>query len=403
MTALETKTESPREPFEGSAHRLECLDSIRGLAALAVVFCHVTSFSFIWPQSWIKWTKYPLIEMPFDGKGAVAMFFVLGGFVLARPYISGPPRLNLPAFYIRRFIRIWFPWFCAFVVTLVFRVFLFRNYGTHPEQNLILWRDPIELKDILLQCVFCLYRLGGHLMPQDWSLGIELIGSALIPVFVVIARKQWHFVWLTALAILFVTFVPQAALNPGGGGFYVSFILGVLLAKHQSTLVARLRQLGHPARVLIFLAGLSAYEAQRIADHFGYNGLNMAALVWVIMSVGSSLIILTTLSSRRISYCLTVKPVLWIGKVSYSIYLLQMIVLLCLLPAVIAALNKFGIGPSFWMLPLCLLVAFAATVVLAAPFYRFVELPSIAFGHYVSARFKNKVRQPVPLQPTATN
>jgi peptidoglycan/LPS O-acetylase OafA/YrhL len=381
---------NPREPFERSAHRLESLDSIRGLAALAVLFSHVADAVFIWPESWIKWSKFPLISIAFDGTAAVAMFFVLSGFVLARPYVSGAAApIHLPVFYFRRFIRIWFPWFCAFAVTLACRCFLFRDYATQPLQDPRYWHAPVLLKDVLLQCVFFVHGKA-QLLPQDWSLGVELIGSALIPLFVAIARRPRHLVWLSVLAVVSLVAVPRPDYFPAGGGYYVSFIIGILIARHQETLVAWMKDLTVSRRILILLAGFALYQVRRPLDHLGCNGLHLARTIWLSLSVGAGLIILSTLSSRRLASFLTTKPILWIGRISYSVYLLQIAVLLCLMPPAVALLNKLGFGPSPWIFPFCLVISFAATVVLATPFYKFVELPSIALGHYVSAKLKKK-------------
>ncbi|HEV2330958.1 MAG TPA: acyltransferase [Verrucomicrobiae bacterium] len=381
---------NPLEPFERSARRLESLDSIRGLAALAVLFSHVGNSVFSWPESWIKWSKYPLINMAFDGTAAVAMFFVLSGFVLARPYVSGAAApLNLAVFYVRRVIRIWFPWFCAFAVSLVCRCFLFRDYATQPPQDPRLWHEPVVLRDVLLQCIYFVHGRS-QLLPQDWSLGVELIGSALIPLFVAVARWPLHLVWLPVLAVVSVLAVPQREYFPGGGCYYVSFIIGVLIARHQETLVTWLKCLTVSRRVLILAAGFALYQARRPLDHLGYNGLHLGRTVWLIMTAGAGVIILSTLSSRRLAALLTTKPILSIGRISYSVYLLQIVVLLCLLPPVIAMLNKLGFGSSPWMFLFCLVTSFVATIALATPFYKFVELPGIALGHYVSAKLKKK-------------
>ncbi|MGH8024104.1 MAG: acyltransferase family protein [Limisphaerales bacterium] len=379
-----------REPFERSAHRLECLDSIRGLAALAVLFSHVSNSVFVWPQDWIRWSKFPIINVAFDGTAAVAMFFVLSGFVLARPYVSGAgAALNVPIFYIRRVIRIWFPWFCAFAVSLACRALLFCDYGTHPPQDPRLWHVPVLLKDVLLQCAFLVHGRA-EILPQDWTLGVELIGSALIPLFVALARRPVHLAWLLAFAVMAMICVPRDDYFPAGGAYYASFIIGVLIARHQVALIAWLKNLTVKRRLLILLAGVALYEARRPADHFGFNGMHLARTVWLLMSAGAGLIMLTTLSSRRLAALLTKKPILWIGRISYSVYLLQFVVLLCLLPAAIAMLNKLGFAASPWMFPFCLAIAFAATVGLSAPFYQFVELPGIALGHYISAKLKKR-------------
>ncbi len=43
------------------------------------------------PSDWTidtSWIQWPLINLLFDGDAAVTLFFVLSGFVLARPYVK---------------------------------------------------------------------------------------------------------------------------------------------------------------------------------------------------------------------------------------------------------------------------------------------------------------------------
>jgi hypothetical protein len=70
--------------------RIEFLDSIRGLAALFVLLSH-TIGAFAWPASFFAMARWPFISILFDGKAAVAMFFVLSGYVLAKPYVEIVP------------------------------------------------------------------------------------------------------------------------------------------------------------------------------------------------------------------------------------------------------------------------------------------------------------------------
>ncbi len=377
------------QPSEPSVQRIETLDSIRGLAALAVLFGHAIGM-FLWPAGWVQWTKYPLLNAAFfDGRSAVTMFFVLSGFVLARPYVSGPrAALNIPVFYIRRIIRIWLPWFCAFALSLICRLWLFHVYPTRPKDIFVFWQQPIRWQEILLQCGFLFHSLTARLVPQDWSLGVELIGSALIPLFVALARRPLHWLWLSLLALALYFVVPRDDLF-SSGCYYVSFILGVLLARHHERLIAWLKQLNFYCRSGLLLVGLALYEMRRAEDHFGFNGWTADRIAWVICSVGCVFIIAATLSSRRIGAFLTIRPVVWIGRVSYSIYLLQFIVLLCIMPPLFAWLNRMGFGPSPWMLPLDVFTALVLTLALAWPFYRVAELPSIDLGHWVSAKLKN--------------
>ena len=122
-----------------TTQRLEALDSIRGLAALAVLFGH-TCGTFVWPVSWVKWIRWPLFNMAFDGRSAVAMFFVLSGFVLSRPYVSSiSPPLNVPVFYIRRLFS-----------NLVAMVLRFCGWSGLPPLAVFPIRNPTPPRPLLL-------------------------------------------------------------------------------------------------------------------------------------------------------------------------------------------------------------------------------------------------------------
>ncbi len=59
--------------------RILAFDSLRGLAAVVVVFCHFRLAFTNAPPAWFIW---PL----FAGHQAVTVFFVLSGYVLSLPY-----------------------------------------------------------------------------------------------------------------------------------------------------------------------------------------------------------------------------------------------------------------------------------------------------------------------------
>ena len=141
-------------------HRLEFLDSIRGLAALAVLLGH--SFIFVWPLAVGQVISWPFVHIIVDGHAAVVMFFVLSGFVLTRPYFlttaGQPPRqMNVPAFYLRRFARIWMPWLAVFGLSALAQVTIFHPWKTIPPENDWygwFWHAPLTWKNFFLQCVF---------------------------------------------------------------------------------------------------------------------------------------------------------------------------------------------------------------------------------------------------------
>jgi peptidoglycan/LPS O-acetylase OafA/YrhL len=102
--------------------------------------------------------------------------------------------------------------------------------------------------------------------------------------------------------------------------------------------------------------------------------------------MGCALILLASLSSRRIQAVLNLSPLVFLGKISYSVYLLQFIIILCLLPPWIHCLNLIGMEKPVWLLPLSLIFSVGVTVGLSALSYRYIETPCIELGQWLSKK-----------------
>jgi len=368
--------------------RLEFLDTIRGLAAMAVLLGH--SIVFKWPPAILHLLNFPFLNILFNGEEAVAMFFVLSGFLLSRPYfISGqqgqPPRkLFLPTFYLRRFTRIWLPWFFAFVLSALAQMSIFRDWTTSLPTNEwfhTFWRVPFTFENALRQCLFIMHDPKIQLLNQDWSLGIELKASILLPLFIFLCGvwSPW-----SLLAVSTVWLVLS-----GMGYAYCSFILGVILARHSGRVLAGLEAKPLPVKAGLLMLGLLFYEAHHfVTDWLGYSWA--VRYSWVITSAGCMLILLASMSSRRIQATLHLPPLIFLGRISYSIYLLQFIVILCVLPAWMHLLNLWGIQRTVWLFPLNFIASVCLTLGLATLCHLWVEKPCIELGHRLSRKIQAK-------------
>ena len=352
--------------------RLAALDSLRGLASLAVLFGHTLTVCE-WNSGFSRWL---LVNNLFDGRSAVTMFFVLSGFVLTLGHLGESRKpLNLVPFYARRATRIWLPWFAFFLLSLLAKTYFhFSLPQTIPPltaYHLSFWTQDITFIDVLRQMIFQLYNSERVLLPQDWSLGIELRASLLIPFFLIFARKSWIVLAAAAWVIAWV--------KPSGGFYYASFAIGVITAQLHA------RQTYLVNSWVLLLAGYLLYQSRWIyevarlcPDSIGERE------IWLIGAVGCGLLILAALR------CLTLRRILehpllaHLGRVSYSLYLVQVIVLLCLAPWIVKALNTLGVLSGAWLQLLLLLAVTSICLILADLGERWIEVPCIHLGKFLT-------------------
>jgi peptidoglycan/LPS O-acetylase OafA/YrhL len=190
-------TVPPREPGNVKPSplvRLRALDGLRGYAALAVVFCHafITNPVYLatlttrvaaprWSTAW--WLAHPPLNLIWAGQQAVLIFFVLSGLVVSLPFVKG--NTGWLGYYPRRFVRLYLPTWAAVGLAVVIAEIVRRHavpgesiwvaYHTNPHWS-GLQRDVILVTGPDL--------LNGPL----WSLRWEVLFSALLPVYVLLAR-----------------------------------------------------------------------------------------------------------------------------------------------------------------------------------------------------------------------
>src|SRR6185503_10191193 len=210
------------KPASSTSHgRVEWLDSVRGLAALTVLFGHTVGILQI-PPWFERLINVPIVSTIVDGRTAVTMFFLLSGFVLALPYArprgdGGFRKVELASFYLRRFTRIWLPWFAVFCLSALAMVTVFGDYKTNPNPSpwaMQFWQEPLTIGQMARQLIFSLHNPVKVLVPQDWSLGVELKASLLLPLLIWLLRKSpWA---LTAFGFALLLLYPT-------GYYYFTF------------------------------------------------------------------------------------------------------------------------------------------------------------------------------------
>lgn len=328
------------------------LESLRGLAALAVAVAH-GSCTFPTDSSTAE-TIYSWIARPFSPSSAVVIFFVLSGYVLGCSFESNSDYLN---FVVRRFFRI-VPAF-AFSVLFAFTVLtLFRI--AEPSAATSFFRSQfwpaLTWSDLWNNFTFSQTRVNG----PTWSIWPELVGSAILPVLIlvhsIVGRRHR---WLAFASISIVlTFTPLRML--------LYFYAGYFLVSH----LAKWLESRSLERTLAMIAGIL------LLVWFGIDPVNFKARTIIPSGVGAILLI-AAISSTRYQF-LESAPLRFMGKISYSFYLLHFpIFYLCAIIAIsLPQIIPTGSAGNFVIMFVSILLAIGASVLS----YRFIETPMVVFG-----------------------
>lgn len=359
---------------------------MRGLAALSVVAHHcfimLPAFYSDTAQlgggaSIVRALKHTPLHILWAGHEAVMLFFVLSGFVLSLPTLSGrttPYRTYLA----KRFTRIYAPCVVAVLVGLALRELCVTPhvYGGSPLLD-PLWRAPITprlfLGCTLLAGTFNLTSFNSVL----WSLVHELRISILLPVLAVFVwRRHWGIavaatVALYGLARVYLMSVPYNADSLAFTASYVPmFLVGAVLAKHRTELRVWYNSLGKIGRLCLAAAAVLCYTYA----YTGFLGIGHRYVDEPMATAGAAAFIVIALASGRVSAVLRAHPLVFLGRMSYSLYLYHFTVIL----TAVHLLNG--------RLPLPTIMGLAAALCLpvAAFAYYAVEVPSIRWAKRMS-------------------
>lgn len=371
--------ESPR------GDRDEALDGLRAIAALMVVFYHC-GVQLQWP---------PFVIPGYSG---VHLFFVLSGYLISRPFwarlLDGQPMPSWRRYAARRFMRIYPTYFVALVVFVAMRfagrlhapsltdillhVLLVFNWGDAAQFlaiNIAMWTLAIEAQFYVILPVAA--GLAKRFAPARGRLGALLVGLA----FVLVG-------WLSR-------YLEYRSTQPGELRFRLPFsfldlfAMGMLVAYLELTHAAYFRARSSLRGWLLFCAAalLLGTNYWLVAtggfDWLRPTTLALACLYPTLICAAFALILLVVLTRARSQVAvLTSAPFVFIGRISYSMYLFHVGVGYFLLTRLPRDLGLWiGTRP-----PVYALVQLGPVLLVSYVAYRLVELPSLRWVENFSLR-----------------
>ena len=334
-------------------NRFQELDVLRGLAAVSVLLFHyLTRYDQMYP---------PRSDVPFgffNGAYGVQLFFVISGFVI---FMTLSRCKTASDFLVSRFSRLYPAYWAAALIT-----FVVGSMWPLPDQHYTVMQLLINLT--MLQGFGNVPAIDG----VYWSLGVELCFYAVMLVLFLTGQLEntvrLSVVWLAAAA-----------------GTYLLADVGIDVPwKIQQVFVLRYAEL--------FVAGIIFYELYMKGPSVGRVALLAACFsVHLIdhgLESGERILVIFALVAIAVSgrvQVLCVRPLVWLGTISYTLYLTHSMIGF----ALIRSLTEHEV-PSIVAVPITIIVA----LTLASAMTYVIERPAMR-----AIRSRRKATEVQLLQP----
>jgi peptidoglycan/LPS O-acetylase OafA/YrhL len=273
----------------------------------------------------------------------VPIFFVLSGYLLFRPWVKaaaegiGDPSLTR---YARNRVRRIMP---AYIVTVLaaYLIYHFRDGGPNPGHTWWGLLRNLTLTQIYTDNYgFALLHQG---LTQMWSLAVEVAFYVALPLLayvlmVLLCRRQWRpGLLLTGLGALFLlspawfVLVHNTGFLPDGAKLWLPGYLGWFVGGMALTVLAAMRVQAYwfvavPLAMICYLIVCTPIAGE---PQTSPTGLAQALAKTVFYAVIATLLVapLALGDSGWYSMLLASRPMVWLGEISYEIFLVHLVVM----------------------------------------------------------------------------
>ena len=377
------------KPMKTVSERNRGFDSLRGILALLVIIGHLDYIRAFF--GFVNVGVNPLIYHL--GRISVSGFFVLSGFLITRNLLklhnSNLPRLKkFRLFYLKRMLRI---------LPLYYTIILLSFYIL-PHIEALHYPVPPSVRDARIEAGTSGYYY--LLIPQialannivlpfaepTWSIGVEEIFYICMPLFLFLIPFKKNWLLYSAAAFVGVKigywfFVPSC--------FNDRLFAILLLCRFECILIG-------------CYAGYLYYEKNKLINHLkrkhAYYALFLILIFACLMGLKSFLyihfsvcfaIIILLVAKEKFRF-LNNKPLAFIGKISFSLYLVHEI-------AIVLILNIKSLStPSRPSSPLVYILVVVCALPIAWLFYKLVEEPFLRLKEKIDSQQLGEIKNTPP-------
>jgi peptidoglycan/LPS O-acetylase OafA/YrhL len=362
-----------------SVDRVASLTGVRALAALLVVATHAAYTTGKYTHGYLG-LIYSRMEI------GVPIFFVLSGFLLFGPWVraavAGATAPSLRR-YARHRVRRIMP---AYAVTVLaaYLIYHFHDAGPNPGHS---WNGL--LRNLTLTQIYTDSYLFSHLhqgLTQMWSLAVEVAFYVTLPVIAYLllavwCRRRWRpgllLAGLAGLALIspaWMVLVHTVDFLPDGArlwlpGYLAWFVGGMMLTVLAAMGVRCHWFLAVPLAVLCYVIAATPIAGEATTSP---TGLAQAVVKIGFYAVIATLVVAPLALGNRGAYSrlLGSRPMVWLGEISYEIFLVHLIVMEFAMVAVLHWRVYTGSMPALFI------VTLALTIPVAWVLHRFTRVRS---------------------------
>ncbi|AOJ86922.1 hypothetical protein WS87_09655 [Burkholderia sp. MSMB0856] len=362
------------------APKYEFLDGLRGIAALQVVFLHycaafLPAFARAGVPEHYKWETLATNSPAFllvQGYVAVYVFFIMSGFVLANSFLDS--RAPVVALAVKRCVRLYLPVLASVLLAGVL-MFMFRSVKQQAvDISMSSWLHQqweaqpdlhLLMKDVIVNSMIVGYGqasvfsafpaftssalltpMVGAVNPPLWTLHLEFWGSMVLLIITILIRNLSAWWTWVAMLTLFVL---------SGTSFLMLFLVGFaccLISRSSRPTTSRARSI---AGAILLFAGCVAACMPTTGTIQAVHELTRSLPIMHALDpfqlqceISALLLFSGVFLWPAMRSLLSSKVPQWLGKVSFSLYLVHFSILLTLGCAVFSWLHPHGYLMAFF-------------------------------------------------------
>lgn len=334
---------------EAESQRIDGLDGLRAVSVVLVILAHLSQ-------------TLPIGILSKYGNLGVSIFFFISGYVICLRMLSeetARSSFSVPGFFVRRFFRI-VPPLLIYAGTVAF----LGQLGLIKSS----WGDLFGALTFTcnLRFVNC-----GWFVGHTWSLAFEEQFYLAFPVFCFFACGR---VRIKVFAVLFLLCLsaavahyfiklPHAWINPGH--YFSLLCLGVIAGLINRKLLTEFK---NRSTLIFYFSVIWLFLYFQLPPS---KFLIAAHLILTPLCIGSIVLSVVARPNAWFATALGIRPMLYLGKISYGVYLWQQ-----LFTAEPSVYFYFDLSAVWYLMFVPIVFS-----------YHFVELPLMAIGRQFSARY----------------